>query len=116
MSTQQVPWRITQLQYLLLNYVKRVLSSSTSNFFELRYGEVHGDTSFPSEPRPDALSPLSSACANSCVRVHQHIIPDDMGIPSPASPGPIGTGLCGLGLKRLVGVIWRRFERKVPIR
>jgi hypothetical protein len=34
-------------------------------------------------PRPDALSPLPAAspCAVSCVRVHQHVIPDDRSIP-----------------------------------
>jgi hypothetical protein len=32
--------RITQLQYLLLNYVNRVLRWSTSNFLELRQHEV----------------------------------------------------------------------------
>jgi hypothetical protein len=40
MATQKVHWRITQLQYLLLNYVNRVLRSSTSNFLELRKREV----------------------------------------------------------------------------
>jgi hypothetical protein len=36
--------------------------------------------------RPDPLSPLPTAlpCAGSCVRVHQHIIPDDICIPSSA--------------------------------
>jgi hypothetical protein len=32
-------------------------------------------------PRPDALSPP----LRGCVRVHQHMIPDDMSIPSSAS-------------------------------
>jgi hypothetical protein len=38
-------------------------------------------------PRPDALSPLPAARhrAGFCVSGHQHIIPDDTSIPSPAS-------------------------------
>ena len=34
-------------------------------------------------PRCPKPSPNRSTCAASCVRVHQHIIPDDMGIPLP---------------------------------
>jgi hypothetical protein len=45
-------------------------------------------------PRPDALSPLPAARhrAGSCVRVHQHIMPDDMSITSPAVLGRLGRG------------------------
>jgi hypothetical protein len=47
-------------------------------------------------PRPDALSPHPTApvlCRVArCVRVHQHMIPDDMSIPSPASLALSGRG------------------------
>ena len=40
-----------------------------------------------------AFSTLSAACVVSCVRVHQHIIPSDMVIPSPAVLALSGWGL-----------------------
>src|SRR4051812_3523901 len=40
MAPQGDAGRITQLQYLLLSYVNRIIRSSTSNFRESLYGEV----------------------------------------------------------------------------
>ena len=87
---------------LCVAFVQLILPSARHTGFSQRVGALFLTGLRPfALPRPDALSPHlpASPCAVSCVRVHQHIIPDNISIPLLGYRARSGWGYAELRLK-----------------